>query len=381
MLQPYTETPKRAALVLSQQDVSRLLSEKSPLARIDVMQKVALQYSDQVFDERNAAIAEQIFRLLVKDTELQVRIALAQSIKEDPSIPRDIVLNLSNDVREVAIPIIQYSEVLSDADLISIIRRSAEVDRLVAVAQRKEVSQMVVTGLVETNESRVVSTLVENTGAEINERTFQTIINNHKDDQDVLGSLVSRGGLPVTVVEKLITRVSSDLAHILKKKYPIEDAQLRQESDRSRELATLRLTEGHISALEVDKLVAQLHTFDRLTPSIILTSLCRGNLAFFESALAKLSQIPTQNARVLINDRGDLGFKALYDKSGLPDSMYRAARIVLNSVLELAEEGVRPGNVHYANRLVERIFSATSSMPPVENLSYIIALIRQNSIV
>ena len=38
---------------------------------------------------------------------------------------------------------------------------------------------------------------------------------------------------------------------------------------------------------------------------------------------------------------------------------------------------VRPGNIHYANRAVEKIFMRAEGRE-IENLAYIIALIRQN---
>jgi len=188
---------------------------------------------------------------------------------------------------------------------------------------------------------------------------------------------VQKGGIPIAIIEKLIAKVSDSIGLKLKKKYNLTEAGARQETDRSRELATLKLTEGAVPDAEVETLIAQLQTFGRLTPSIILTSLCRGNLRFFETALATLSNIPTQNAKVLIGDKGNLGFKALYDKSGLPESMFRAAKLVLDVTMELADDGAVPGGLHYANRVVERIFIHSDGQE-IENLSYIIALIRQN---
>lgn len=375
MIQPSTEHTPRFSLTKT--DVDRLIAEPSPETRVEVMAKVASEYESQDFDERERLIAEQIFRLLVRDTEIHVRKSLAETIKNNSEIPRDIVLSLANDVSDVSLPIIKYSDVLSDADLVNIIRRTGEVKRLVAISGRKNISTMVSSELIETQQPEVVSALVNNEGASISERGYQSIIENLSNDENVVQALVNKGGMPIAVVEKLISKVSDTIGSKLKQKYNLGETSTRQETDRSRELATLKLTEGAVPDLEVENLVQQLLTFGRLTPSIILTSLCRGNLRFFETALAKLSNIPTQNARILISDKGELGFKALYDKSELPESMFAAARLVLDVVMQLAEEGTTPGGVQYANRLVERIF-AKSGGQEIENLSYIIALIRQN---
>lgn len=375
MAQPYINPAP--GFSLSQEDVARLLTEPSASSRIEVLGRVAQGYDS--FNERELAIAEQIFRLLVHDTEISVRAALALALKDSAEIPRDIIIDLARDVVDVAVPLIKSSDVLSDADLLNIIRRSGDLGRLLAIAQRRRISNMVSSELIDTGETQVISTLVKNTGAQISDRGFQTIVTDFSDHPSVVEALVGRGDLPATVVEKLISTVTGSLAAKLQEKYQVSAPQFRGETDKTRELATLRLVESNPDPLEVDKLVSQLYAFGRLTPSIILTSLCRGNLIFFETSLAKLAGIPVSNARKLIGDRGGLGFKALYGKSGLPDSIFNAARLVLDVVLEFAAEGSRPGGIHYANRLVERILSRAEGSN-VENLSYIIALIRQNSI-
>lgn len=374
-MQPSTDDKPRFSL--SQNDVARLIAEPSAESRVDVVTKIAGEYAAEDFDEREKLIAEQIFRLLVRDTEVKVRKSLAENLKQNDQIPRDIVLSLASDVAEVSLPMIQYSEILSDADLVNIIRKSGDVNRLIAISNRKTVSTMVSNELIETQDPKVVTALVQNEGANITERGYQNIVDNMAVDDNVVQALVQKGSVPIAVVERLISKVSDSIGAKLKQKYNLADAGARQETDRSRELATLKLTEGSVPDTEVEALVRQLYATNKLTPSIILTSLCRGNLRFFETAMAQLSDIPVANARLLIGDKGELGFKALYDKSELPDSMFRAAKLVLDVVMELTEQGVKPGGVHYANRIVERIFIRADGQE-VENLSYIIALIRQN---
>ncbi|MGB1539640.1 MAG: DUF2336 domain-containing protein, partial [Rickettsiales bacterium] len=142
---------------------------------------------------------------------------------------------------------------------------------------------------------------------------------------------------------------------------------------------TLQLLDNAIEPDDVQALVNQLSDNRRLTPSIILTGLCRGNFAFFEVSLAKLVGIPAENARKLINDKGELGFKSLYKKAGLPESMFDACKLLLEVMREMAEKKEsQPGSIHYANRAVEKLLTRARGRE-VENLAYIIALIRQNA--
>ena len=58
---------------------------------------------------------------MIKDAEVRVREALAQNLKENPDLPHDVALSLAQDVDQVALPILQFSDVLTDDDLIEII--------------------------------------------------------------------------------------------------------------------------------------------------------------------------------------------------------------------------------------------------------------------
>jgi uncharacterized protein (DUF2336 family) len=363
---------------LSQEDVKRLLSEPSSESRVEIAQKIAAGHSAGAFQQTELLVAEQIFRMLLRDTETRVRAALAEGLKNDASAPKDIVIALASDTEEVALPVLENSEVLDDEDLIDIIRSHEEITKHIAIANRKGVSNMVSAALVETENKDVVSHLVKNETASISERSLKKIMADHSESEDVVKNLVQRANLPVTVVESLLNIVSDSVAAELKNKYTGVSEKLEQEAKRAREQMTLKLLDTTTDPDEVEALVAQLHESNRLSPSIILTGLCRGNFAFFESSLAKVAGIPVANAQKLINDKGDLGFKSLYKKAGLPDSMFEPCRLVLAVMHEMHQQGeLRPGNINFANRVVEKLFIKANGRD-IENMAYIIALIRQN---
>ena len=247
---------------------------------------------------------------------------------------------------------------------------------ILAISRRKQVSDSVADRLLEKGDDKVIETLVDNDGADISDSGFAKIIELHGTNESLMQAVSQRPQLPVAAAEKLVHIVSSSLAQTLKSKYRLPGGQVEKEADKARESETLGLVRQSQSQEEVDKLIGQLQAFNRLTPSIILSALCQGNFAFFETSLAKLSNIPVANARTLITDRGELGFRAIYNKSGLPDAMFPAVKLLLRVVHELDNEGERPGTNRYPNRIVERILKYSEDTP-IENLSYIIALVRR----
>ncbi|MDE3060195.1 MAG: DUF2336 domain-containing protein [Pseudomonadota bacterium] len=368
--------PSAPAFALTAAEVRNLLEDTTPATRIDMTHKIGDAYSRQLLGDKENRIAEQIFRLLVRDTEVRVRAALAQHVKDSDRIPRDIIMPLARDVEEVSLPVLQYSEVLTDHDLVEIIEATKEVSRRLAISKRRDVSDVVTGRLLEENNDEIVAALVSNAGARISEKDMGRIVDAHGHNGAVMQALAARPHLPVAVTEKLVHVVSASLGETLRQKYKLPAEQIEPEVEKVRESETLRLVRKAQSQQDIEQLIVQLIAFNRLTPSLILSALCQGDFAFFEASLAKLSNIPVANARALITDRGELGFRAIYNKSGLPDTMFPAVKLLLKVVRELDGEGEKPGHSRYANRIVERILKYAEG-EHIENLSYIIALVRR----
>ena len=371
-------TPKpEATSILTAADVDALLKDDSTDSRIEVLDKISVQYNMQKFSQREREVAEQIFRLIMKDTQMQVREMLSQRICNNPDIPRDIALHLALDHDRVAVPIIEISEVLSDADLVKIIDSSRDVSKLLAITRRPSVSERVSDALVDTSYPNVISALLDNQKAEISERALAHIADTYAHEPQVIQSMVDRMRLPVTVVERLVAHVTESVAQELKKKYKLTDAQIRKETTGAREDVTLTLLSQEHDPAMIEALVKQLMDEKRLTPSIVMTALCRGQRYFFVYAMAQLAHIPAKNVEKLITDKGGIGFRALYDRTEMPASMFEAIQILLRVVQDLEGSEVIPGSLLYANRVVERMLQLTGDRD-VENMPYLIALVRQN---
>lgn len=363
-----------SALRLSSYDVDRLLHDDSPKARSDILGKVAKQYRGQHFTPHELALAEQIFRIMMKDVELTVRQQLANEVK-DIAVPRDIILHLAQDVEEVALPVIAMSEVLSDADLVYLVETSKETSKLEAVTKRPKLSERVSDALVDTHYPKVVQSLLKHENAKISGKAMDTVVRDFRRDPKILETLAMRDGLPLNIVEKLVHATSATMAAQLKEKYAVDTQKIEEAEQKVRESTMLKLLESKNSEEEIDALTAELAQENRLTPSIMLAALARGQVAFFVFALARLVHIPRENAMKLATDKGALGFKALYGKSELPEGMYEAVRALLHIVLDLREQGVKPDTRGYANMLATHLLMEAEKRE-IDNLPYMLALIR-----
>ena len=125
--------------VLSQADVMALLEDSSGTKRAETARKIAIEFNQAKLTEIQRRLAEDIFRLMVKDAEIRVREALSSNLKSNPLVPRDVAVSMAQDVTSVALPVLQFSEVLTDEDLVAIIR-SQDTEKQVAIASRASVS-------------------------------------------------------------------------------------------------------------------------------------------------------------------------------------------------------------------------------------------------
>ncbi|MBF0562092.1 MAG: DUF2336 domain-containing protein [Alphaproteobacteria bacterium] len=340
---------------LSEMDVKRLLDNPSGVARANTAAKLAQQFGRGDFTPAQRQMAEQIFRIMVRDAEVRVRQALSVHLKESGLVPRDVANSLARDVEDVALPILQFSDVLTNEDLIEIVRGQG-VEKQKAVARRAHVDSDVAAALVDEGNEDVVVTLVTNQGADISELSLQKVVDRFGDSEAIQGPLVHRAKLPITVAERLVATVSERLRDHLLTHHELPPAVAADLVMQTRERATITLS-SQSTEDEVQMLVAQLISNNRLTPSIILRAVCMGDMKFFEYSLAELAGVPVVNARILIHDSGDLGLRGIYTKAMLPLEYYPAARAAIDVAHETQYDGEANDRERYSRRIIELVLT------------------------
>lgn len=355
---------------LTSADVARLLQDPSSAHRAETAVKVSSEFTSGTLSNEERAIAVDIFKIMVEDAEVRVRQALSESLKSNPDIPHDVALTLAKDVEDVARPILEYSEVLTNDDLIDIVRTQDEGHQ-VAIAKRNAVSEKVSDALVDTQQELVVATLVANQGADMSEDTMNRVLDDFGENENVNGALTLRENLPLRVAERLVTLVSDELRDRLLTNQELSPDVASDLILESREKATVTLLTPGVAIRDVRELVQQLFENDRLTPTLIVRAMCMGDVTFFEAALARRADIPIANAFLLVHDRGRLGLERLFDKADMPTSMLPLARAALSVAGEMT---ITSGDdrVQFRTMMIERLLTRFEDAFDPENLDYFI---------
>jgi uncharacterized protein (DUF2336 family) len=355
--------------------IKRLGKEATVEVRTDVADKIGHSFASGQFNSNEKRIAVEIFRLLVNDVEKSVRKILSTRLAHSMEAPHDVIIKMAQDEKEVALPVLKNSFVLSESDLIDITSQSQDIDILCTIAKRDMVSRELSNALIDKHNITITGALIENKNASIDEKGLHDIYNNFSGSISTLENLAKRGGMPVVLAEKLFVAVSDEVKRILNKQYSISYQESDSAASYAREMATLGLTDDKTSKMEMIELVHHLNKNSRLTLSIIIRALCLGNLRFFEAAFAELTDIPINNARILIADNG-IGFEALYKKSRLPNEMFAAISYLLNAALIETNLG-RYHKSDFKQSIIERIIKDKNASN-IEYIDYIMRIMQNN---
>ena len=296
---------------LNSTDVQRLASDPSADARAEMAGKVATEFGDQKLTDAERRIAEDILRGLMKDAEVRVRQALSEHLKDAPGVPHDVAVTLAKDVDSVSLPILEFCEILSDDDLIEIVRGHGG-SKQEAIARRTRVSAQLADALIDTQNEAAVAQLVANEGADLNVQALERVAGEYDSSEAVTESLAERPNLPAAVSEQLIHVVTNRLQSYLARNLKLPAETVRNLVRGARERATAGLlSDGCADEKELEDLVEQMHVTGRLTGSAVMEILSTGDLRFFEMAMSRLANISVESARDLIHDQGPLGLQAV----------------------------------------------------------------------
>ncbi len=319
--------------MLNAQLLNQLAAAAGPPQRALAASQVGAHFTAGGFTPSERQIAEDIFFLMVRDVAEVVREALSHAVKLASDLPIEVARALANDAPSVALPFLAVSEVLGDADLISVIALRP-ADYAIAIAQRARVSEPVSNALVATENKSVVSALAGNKGAEISEPALVHTLAIFSDDVEIATKLAARDNLPMRIAERLLTLVSEKVRHHLVQAHGISDELAGDISDEMAARSTANLFDQTSDLPDIIGLVDQLSVCRRLTPSVVMRSVAAGDLDFAETAIAKLATLPASTAHQLIWSTGSEGLSRLFAHARIPRIYIEPVQIALEAVKE-----------------------------------------------
>ncbi len=317
----------------------------------------AYLYSDLSPDDRAAAEGAMI--LLLDDPSPLVRYALADALGASADAPAAVVHALINDQPDISVVVLERSPLLLDSDLVDSVAVGGALMQS-AIARREMLPRSVSAALAEVGSAEACLTLIENFSADIAEFSLSRIVQRFGHLAAIRELLLAWADLSAAIRHTLVVKLSETLAGFVVARNWMEEDRAQRIAQEACEKATVILAAD--SRNEVSPLVGHLRETGQLTAGLVLRSLLSGNIDFFEQALAELADLPAARVSALLHDRRAAGFKAVYERAGLPASVYPAFRAAIEAMHDdgLAEPG---GATRLKRRMVERVLTSCAGLP------------------
>jgi uncharacterized protein (DUF2336 family) len=319
--------PARANQLLSEDEDDEVRAELGrKIARLmpDLAQQEALELR---------AHAILLIEKLAQDQAPRVRAILAEEIKRLDCVPKSVIDVLARDVEEiVAAPILEYSPLLSDADLIEIIAGAKAEHALTAIARRMPLAASVSDAVVATLDVSAVATLLANPKAEIRHQTLEKLVETARDVAVWHEPLVLRSDLSARTICRLASFIGSALLETLAR---------RNELDEETQLLLDRRLRVRLQQFDRVPAARARHTIELalqsgcLNGEFIEAAAKAGNKEAVIMALAALAKAPPETVRRIFDSHAAKAVVALVWKAGL--SM-RAAFAIQSFVMKLKVE-------------------------------------------
>jgi len=266
-------------------------------------------------------MAYETLETLIQDQAVRVRQIISEAVKHMPDAPHDIILRLARDPElVVAGPVLQYSPVLTDDDLLDILHQMRVPGSAVAIAKRADLSPDLAHIIGTGDEIDAVTALLKNKSAQIREETLDLVIARAPQYPAWHRPLVDRPRLSDQAVRNLARFVAQDLIKRLQQRVDLKSdtmEALQQEVLR-------RLDEedpSGASAPAWEQMMAEARAQQaagKLEENDLVEGLTNGRSSFVRAALAVRADLPFPLVEKILNAQSPKGVTALVWRAKLP---------------------------------------------------------------
>lgn len=269
--------------------------------------------------------------MLARDQIPRVRQMLSEALKDLVDAPPEVIRRLARDA-ELAVsgPVLQYSPVLTDDDLIEIISVRPIAGALSAISRRSGVNTRVADAIAATDDVDAIAVLLGNQSAQIREETLDRLVDRASDIEAWHKPLVQRPQLPGRAAGKLARFIAAELLQTLAQRRDLDPAAaeavarvVRKRFDEMDAPAGPAKAEAKRAADEAAALMRarSMHAAAQLDETAVDTALSSGDQAFVVAALSLLSGLPLESVNKVVATQSPKGMLAVCWKADLSPTL------------------------------------------------------------
>lgn len=300
-----------------------LAQEKNPEGRSELFNRISafLEQRHKDLQPTEISLMSDIMSRLINNVNMSVRRKLAERLSQSEDVPLDLIIMLANDQIEVAAPILLLNQLLTDDDLINIIRHKTAQHQL-GIASRKKLSSNVCRELVTVGNTKTLIVLLNNHDAKIDNVSLSDLVEKSKKLIPIQPPIIERPDLPEDMAARMYQWVSESLRTSIEDKLNLSP----QEINKLLSDAVEGANNDEVDKITQEKseiiLVNKLYKAGRLSPAFLMKSLNQGQSSLFEIAFSKLINVPRKIMRSFLYDRGAEALAISCCAAGIDQSVF-----------------------------------------------------------
>jgi uncharacterized protein (DUF2336 family) len=282
-----------------------------------------LSITDLMRDHRRQRTANEdelllaILKQLTRQVETEVRQALAERLAERDDVPADLILLLANDRIEVARALLLRSPILSEEDLIGLVRATTAMHQN-AIAQRPDIGPRLAGTIAEVSPAETLLILLANQRAELGELALRRIVDRARNEPELQKPALQRPEMPQDLARRMCAFVSDALLSFISQRFAVDAAAIRDELRKAETDAHAKLTGSSGPARLVEKLFAA----GQLKPAFVMKALAQGQIDLFEHAAARLLGVEQAGLHRILRNGDPLTLAAVCHAAGIDRSAF-----------------------------------------------------------
>lgn len=330
----FDKSPHVASLLVRLYDTQKvydLAKDSDPLARAELTSAVAALLEAHVsLSNREQELLSDVLIGLMRQAESDLRAALAERLSVLDDAPLRLVLNLANDDIDVAGAILKKSMVLSDLDLIYIVK-SRGAQHWQAIAARENLSAQVIDVLADKKEEGTAIVLSGNERAHLTWHAIEVLTEMAEHNENIAKPLLMRSELPDTIVRKLYDHVGQELRHYIRDYYGIFSGEVTNAIDEVMlEFSSSDQPELFMPNERVIQAAQQYADKGKLTLQTMMQSLKRGQIASFIAMFSVYTGVPVDQTHDYMKQVNAKGLAIVCRAHGIQKSDFATIYLLTN---------------------------------------------------
>lgn len=347
---------------LGKTTIRQALQGSTAESRANAVQKIGRDLRNADLSDAERAFATKLIDRICEDVSALVRRALSVTLKNSQNLPRHVALALIDDIDSIAIPILASSPILSDKDLVDVLKSRA-ANKIRAIAQRNKISLHVSHAIVSFGDSVATARLAANDGALISQETAEMIAELHADDDLIREAALSRQDMPPAVIAKLIDHSAEKIDANLRTYPGLSDNRAAQLSRGTRERALSYVIGASWPEDRLREYGRALDKSGKLTPNLILRAAGRGDVRFAVVGLSILAGQPVVKTRLMVFASKGLGIKAIASRARFSEAQIELLSACIHTFLAVERENRALNPSQFQLSVAERLASMELDLP------------------